>query len=591
MGSDDKHETKLRNPNVIIVLTDDQGYGDLSCHGNPILSTPRMDQLYDNSIRLTDFHVAPMCTPTRGELMTGRDALANGAYHVCSGRTFMRKDIPTMAEYFASNGYRTGHFGKWHLGDNYPHRSMDRGFQETLYHNGGMIGAASDYWNNDYFDDWYVHNGTVKQYKGYCTDIWFNEAIKWIRKSSKDGTPIFAYICPNAPHVPLFVPECYSKPYLEQGLSEELARYFGMIANIDKNIGKLEDMLIETGLDNDTIFIFMSDNGGKIAVDTYNAGMRGKKCSLYEGGHRVPCFIRWSNGNLRNSCDIDELIHVQDLLPTLIDLCSLQDTEEAKFDGVSLAGLLRGEIDKLQERSLIVQYCYLPHDRDPIKWDSCVMRGKWRLIGGKELYNVGVDIGQKNDIADQTPEIFNLLREDYETWWNITEPLIREFSYISIGNYASKKICLSSLDWLYAHASVQTAHIRKGIKDNGPWNIFVEQNGTYEIELRRWPREAGEKMSERVPAYQGVDGVYPEGKALPIRKARLLIQEFDGVLLVSKGDVAVTFHVPLKSGKTQMTTWLFDIKGELLCGAYYVYVTLTDNQNSGSEKHKIQDSG
>lgn len=570
---------EFQKPNVIIVLTDDQGYGDLGCTGNPILKTPRIDKLFEESIRFTDFHVAPMCTPTRGQLMTGMDALSNGAYHVCSGRTFVRKDIMTMAEYFSSNGYRTGHFGKWHLGDNYPYRPQDRGFQETLCHNGGMIGAASDYWNNDYFDDWYVHNGEKKQYKGYCTDIWFGEAMKWIRKCAGEGVPFFAYICPNAPHVPLFVPESYRRPYLEQGLDENLGRYFGMIANIDENIGKLDDMLSETGLAGNTIFIFLSDNGGKTAVDFYNAGMRGKKCSLYEGGHRVPCFVRWPDGNLRNPCDIDELTHVQDLLPTLIDFCDLQGLpEDVNFDGISLEGLLRGNTDRLPERTLVIQYSYLPHDMDPEKWDSCVLRGKWRLIGGTELYNVGNDIGQENNIAGQNPEIVDILRRDYEKWWDRVSPLIRDFSYISIGNNVGEEICLSSIDWLYAHASVQSAHIRKGVKDNGPWNIYIEQNGIYRIELRRWPKEANVEMSNGVPPYRGEDGIYPEGKALLVSKVRLSIQDFVDEQPVQEEDTAIVFYAPLKRGKTKMTTWLFDSEGELLCGAYYTYVTLIDKK-------------
>ena len=153
-------------PNVIVILTDDQGYGDLGCHGNPALKTPHLDRLHDESLRFTDFHVAPVCAPTRGQLMTGCDAFTNGASGVHCGKIFMRQGMPTMPEIFAANGYRTGLFGKWHLGDNYPHRPMDRGFQEAVYHQGGVIGWATDYWNNDYFDDHYRHNGEVKPYRG-----------------------------------------------------------------------------------------------------------------------------------------------------------------------------------------------------------------------------------------------------------------------------------------------------------------------------------------------------------------------------------------------------------------------------------------
>ncbi len=172
-------------PNVIIVMTDDQGYGDLSAHGNPVLRTPNLDQLASQSIRLTDFHVAPMCTPTRGQLMSGRHALANGAMNVSNGRAILRKTIPTMANFFADGGYRTALFGKWHLGDNYPYRPQDRGFQETLTFQSSTLSSAPAFWNNDYFDDFYLHNGQLSQYPGYCTDVFFAEAMRWIKAARR----------------------------------------------------------------------------------------------------------------------------------------------------------------------------------------------------------------------------------------------------------------------------------------------------------------------------------------------------------------------------------------------------------------------
>src|SRR5262245_56981384 len=193
-------------PNVILVVTDDQGYGDFSCHGNPVLRTPNLDRLHAESIRLTDFHVTPMCTPTRGQLMTGQDALLNGAMNVSSGRTLLRRGITTMPEIFRANGYRTAMFGKWHLGDNYPYRPHDRGFEEALYYPSSHISSAPDYWNNDYFDDVYRRNGKPEAQKGYCTDVFFAEAERWIRGSARRSEPFFTYIATNAPHGPLFVP-------------------------------------------------------------------------------------------------------------------------------------------------------------------------------------------------------------------------------------------------------------------------------------------------------------------------------------------------------------------------------------------------
>ncbi len=198
--------TNNRRPNVIIVITDDQGYGDLACHGNPVALTPHLDQLHDESVRLVDFHAAPMCTPTRGQMLTGLDAARNGAVNVSSGRTLLRADLPTMADIFRAGGYRTGVFGKWHLGDNYPYRPQDRGFEESLWFPSSHISSLPDYWENDYFDDVYCRNGTRERYEGYCTEVFFREAMAWMQNRVDADEPFFAYLPTNAPHYPLWVP-------------------------------------------------------------------------------------------------------------------------------------------------------------------------------------------------------------------------------------------------------------------------------------------------------------------------------------------------------------------------------------------------
>ena len=191
--------------NVILVMTDDQGYGDLSCHGNPVLKTPNLDKLYEECIRFTDFHVAPMCTPTRGQLLTGRDAMDNGATFVCLGRSMIRQELPTMADMFVGEGYRTGLFGKWHLGDSYPHRPIDRGFQEVVRHGAWGITSIADYFGNDYFNDIYKHNGKHEAYSGYCTDVWFREAMNWMKERHHADENFFCYIPTNVPHRPHWV--------------------------------------------------------------------------------------------------------------------------------------------------------------------------------------------------------------------------------------------------------------------------------------------------------------------------------------------------------------------------------------------------
>ena len=243
-------------PNVIVVMTDDQGYGDFVFNGNPIALTPHLDKLAGESIRLTDFHVAPMCTHTRGQLLTGLDAFRNAAINVSSGRTLLKAGVKTMADVFKETGYHTGIFGKWHLGDNYPFRPEDRGFDETLWFPSSHINSVPDYWDNDYFEDTYIHNGERKKFKGYCTDIFFDEAIKWMTKSTKHKEPFFSYIALNSAHWPLFVPDHYREPirkqmakhpevvsHLNEDRKEALISFLAMGANIDDNVGKLNAFL------------------------------------------------------------------------------------------------------------------------------------------------------------------------------------------------------------------------------------------------------------------------------------------------------------------------------------------------------------
>ena len=590
----------FEKPNVILVLTDDQGYGDLSCHGNPILKTPYLDKLHGESIRLTDFHVAPMCAPTRGELMTGRYALRNGAYCVCSGRTFMRRGLSTLADAFARGGYRTGIFGKWHLGDAYPHRPQDRGFDRAVYHLGWGITSTPDYWNNDYFDDYFRDGGAgpgdplvVRQFPGYCTDVWFREATDWIRRCREAGRPFFAYLSTNAPHGPFFAPEKYKGPY--KHLDRDTAGFFAMIANLDENMARLDRMLAETGLRDNTLLIFMTDNGGTGGIKVYNAGMRGAKASLYEGGHRVPCFLRWPRGGLRGPGDVDAVTHGTDLMPTLVELCRLEPPEHSQFDGVSLAPVLKGRAQpELDERMVIVQYGGLdpshPHARD-----ATVLWKRWRLVKGEELYHVGDDPGQKSDVAAKHPDVVARMRTHYDRWWAGVEPTLDEFERVTLGSDRENPVRLTSLDWLAPKLvpAAQTVDIRQlGVPVvegslpggrpipvmNGPWNVEIERDGRYEIALSRWPQEADTALTAGLPPYRGVDGVYPPGKALPVAKARLAVGDVDVTQPVAEGDKAATFTVRLEAGKTQLTTWFYDAEGKELCGAFYVEARRLDGR-------------
>ena len=521
-----------------------------------------MDRLHSESVRFTDFHVAPMCTPTRGQLMTGLDACHNGATSVCAGRSFLRRGIPTMAEIFRANGYRTGHFGKWHLGDSWPNLPHQRGFEESVFFPGWGITAMADRWQNDNFDPWYRHNGVLQQYKGYCTDIWFDLSMNWMKERAQKKEPFLVYLPTNAVHGPHWVADKYKKPYEGKGP----AGFFGMIANLDENVGRLEAFLKESGLRDNTIVILMNDNGGTAGVNVFNAGMRGRKTQYYEGGHRAVCFVRWPDGKLGAPRDVDALAHVQDILPTLEELCGLDKAKAPKIDGASLAGLLKGTVAALADRMLVVQY-----GQRPVKDDACVMWDKWRLVLGKELYDLRSDPGQAKDIAAANPEVMKKMQAHYDAWWAGVAKTIDDFVPVSLGAAEENPVTLSSADWANVYCD-NMQNVRAGLERNAPWHVRVERDGDYEIALRRWPKEADAAMSAGVPPFMGVDGGLPAGKALPVAKARLQIGGFDGTREVGAGDKECVFRVPRKAGKATLETWLYDAGGKELCGAYFAYV-------------------
>jgi len=571
-------------PNVLIVLTDDQGYGDLSVHGNPVLKTPHLDRLHAESVRFTDFHVAPMCTPTRGQLMTGVDAMRNGAMNVSSGRAILRRDFPTMAELFLAGGYRTGIFGKWHLGDSHPYRPQDRGFQESIWFPSSHIPSAAGYFDNDYFDDTYTHNGAPRKFEGYTTDVFFREAQAWMRARAERKEPFLCYLPLAAPHGPLFVPDRYREPY--RGVKPPaIASFYAMIANIDENMGRLEAFLRESGLRENTIVIFMTDNGTATGDPVFNAGMRGKKIALYEGGHRVPLFVRWPAGKLRAPGDVATLAQVQDVLPTLLELCAVPKPAAAKFDGASLAPLLRGSPAPWPDRMLVTQFTRM-NDPQPRRGDGLVLWQRWRLVADKELYDLATDPAQERDVIDQFPQIAAKLREHYANWWNGVAPRVHEISPVHIGSPQENPTLLTPCEWVDVFFD-QQAQVRR-VKKNGAWQVLVEQPGEYEFALRRWPVEADAALTAPMPEHKGGDGVFRAGDAFPIATAHLRLGDLRQSQSVSPTDKVATFRVTLRAGRTELQTWFRDAAGAEIAGAYYVYVRAVFREQETQSKPNVE---
>jgi arylsulfatase len=498
------------------------------------------------------------------------------------------------------------------LGDKYPYRPQDRGFQEAVWFPSSHISSAPDYWTNDYFDNVYradrsadfqsavspifnrqasenlvapasdssaaESNSAIQQienlrydsswrkFSGYCTDVFFYEAMQWMRQRAEHNERFFCYLPLNAPHWPLFVPDKYRDPYRNQ--KPAVASFLAMIASIDDNMGRLETFLRETGLRENTILIFMTDNGTANGQSVFNARMRGKKTELYEGGHRVPFFIRWPAGNLRAPGDVAALTQCQDVLPTLIDLCDFKKPK-AKFDGISLAKLLRGKTDALPDRMLVAQYSRM-NPPQPKQGDAAVMWNKWRLVAGTELYDLASDPGQQRNVFDQFPKVVQKMQQHYTRWWKAVEPRVNEFSAIPIGHERENPVLLTPCDWRDVFMDQQWQIRRQ--KKNGAWTVFVECDGEYTFSLRRWPVEAGLAISEGAPEHRGVDGVFPAGEALPIARAELKISDAHQSKTVSGRDQEARFTVPLKRGRAELQTWFRDSDGNEICGAYYVYV-------------------
>ncbi len=414
-------------PNVILIITDDQGYGDFAFTGNPHVRTPVLDNLAKQSIRFNNFYVCPVSAPTRSSLMTGRYSLRTGVRDTYNGGAMMASSEVTIAEMLKNAGYITGQFGKWHLGDNYPMRPIDQGFDESVMHLSGGMGQPGDIttWpvkDSSYFDPVLWHNGKMQKYRGYCSDIFAGEAISFIENNK--NRPFFCYLAFNAPHTPLQVPEEYYNiyrnidpstgfqddnrpfPVMNENDKEDARRVYAMVTNIDDNVGRLMKKLDELKIAEKTVVIFMTDNGPQ--QRRYNAGMRGLKSSVYRGGVRVPFWIRYPGTN-RTGIEIEASIAGIDLFPTLAEICNTGMPEGVKIDGISLAPALRGEKSMINERSL---FFYWTRHSPELYTNIALQKDRYKLVGNTdfnssinqfELFDVEKDPYEQNNIVIDNP--------------------------------------------------------------------------------------------------------------------------------------------------------------------------------------------
>jgi arylsulfatase len=436
-----------RRPNIVLIMTDDQGYADLACHGNPILKTPNLDKLHGESLRFTDFHVSPTCAPTRCSIMTGRHEFRSGITHTILERERMSLKAFTLPQALKSAGYTTGIFGKWHLGDEAPYQPEKRGFDEVFIHGAGGIGqsypgSCGDAPGNTYFDPVIRHNGRFVRTKGFCTDVFFGRAASWI-ESRKGKGPFFAYITPNAPHGPYHAPESYRARFKGK-VPQNIEGFYGMIENIDDNVGRLRAKLAELGVERETLFIFMTDNGSAAGSRIFNAGMRGAKGSPWNGGTRVPLFLHWPG--VLQPADCDRLAAHIDLFPTFAALAGAEvpAATAAGFDGRSLVPLLANPAAPWAERFLFTHVGRWPRGDDPkgFKVTNCSVRhDHWTLVSTParpkpkgfasvaadpepewQLFDLKADPGETTDVSAAHPDVVARMSKAYDAWWESVLP-------------------------------------------------------------------------------------------------------------------------------------------------------------------------
>jgi arylsulfatase A len=509
-----------RKPNVILVLTDDQGYGDLSVHGNPHLNTPNIDEFAKSGIMFSGFYVAPACSPTRAGLLTGRYNFRTKTLDVGDRSSYMSTDEITIAELLKENGYTTGMFGKWHLGENYPLRPLDQGFDVTLCHH--FCNITNDYpvgTNN--FDTPLFYNGVMQEFKGYCQDIYTEHVLKFIEEQAAGNQPFFAYFPTTLAHVPLQVPESYAKPFLDMGLPEETAKVYGMIQSIDESFGKILKKLEELGIRDNTMIIYMSDNGqASFHPERYQANLRGLKGFMYESGVRVPCFMQLPGKNVPKEISLPTAYI--DVLPTILDVCGIPVPESYTIDGRSLKPLMMENKAEWPERNIYIQwkfggpekyrhimvrnntYKLIQEDesdhseqRLQFHYDWCKANGyeNYRLSNDIEfeLYNIIEDSSERKNIADRHPEIVERLRQEYESWYeDVLSTRGTDRPLLKFNIQKENPVVLTSNFWLNPRS----------------WEMGVETPGTYDIKVV-WGNtaEKPEKLFLKVGGQQYETGI------------------------------------------------------------------------------------
>ncbi len=523
-------------PNVILVMTDDQGIGDFGFTGNPYIKTPNIDKLASQSLNLTNFYVSPVCAPTRSSLMTGRFYERTGIYDTYNGGATMSNSEITIAEILKEKGYTTGIFGKWHLGDNYPYRPIDQGFDVAAVHRAGGMGQPGDvlnYYSGDssYFNPVLFKNGKPAQTKGYCSDVFTEELIDFIQINRKDNQekPFFAYLAFNAPHTPLQLPEEYYNLYKDLEFDadsfavfdeavvnmtsveiEAARKVYGMVTNIDDNIGKLVQLLKDEGIYENTILVFLTDNGPQ--HNRYKMGLRERKSSVFGGGVRVPCFVHYPE-KYKERKELDATIAHIDLLPSILDLCGLEKVGH-EIDGLSILSVENNDYSAFENRTLFYEW----GRGYPRKYRNfAALRGNYKLVGNTgresgiedfELFDVKNEPREKNNILNENLGIANSLKAGMDEWYDeiISEENNNKTFPACIGTPYENPVILNRNDAKGTPVAWTNENVLNywdiRVKEDGIFNITchflnpINESGS--VYLKMYPYHLEEKCSQSI---------------------------------------------------------------------------------------------
>ncbi len=554
-------------PNIVLMLTDDQGYGDFGATGNHLIKTPHIDTLAAQSFSMTRLYVNPVCSPTRAALLTGRNSYRTGVTDTWRGRSTLREQEFTIAEMLKTKGYSTGLFGKWHLGDNYPHRPMEQGFDKAIYHQGGGLGQPSDPLENRnrYTDPILFDNGKAYQAKGYCCDIYYDEAIKWLTAEHKKGRPFFAYIATNTPHAPFHdVPEKWYEHYKQMDLSnrdfknrsghaipgnpggDTTARIYAMVSNIDDNVGKLTAALKALGIKNDTIIVYLTDNGPN--GYRYVGGFRGKKAMITEGGIRSPGWFHWP-ARFKAGGSSDLLTAHLDLMPTLADLTGAELPKDRGIDGRSILPVLTGQDPTLRWDDRMMVFQWHRGDRPQRLRNAAVVSQNWKIEASSKdkmsLFDMRDDPYAMRDLGDGRPEVKQRMLDFYDQWLRGLDseyPNMWETRHVLLGA-TDEEVFLTRMEMIFTRGKWHKP------ESLGYWNVNFSKTGNYDVAFQL------ATVAKHVKAKLLVDGSATQSKEFHNQQR----MHFDAVE-IAKGKVKLAFDITA-DGK-RMGVWHAFVKSE-----------------------------